>query len=646
MAPAKVQQLELGVHVTGMQLVPRIGLARLAALRERERFFRLVWGIARWLTLALVLLVLSTFIDWRIDRARETPHWLRIGLSLLQGGALLGAAWIWVIRPFVVGPSLIKLARRVEEGIPEFGHRLVTSIQLTDTSADTRGMSSELIESLTRESETISEKHHFTRFADSKKFYKALKLSAIPVALLGLMLLFYGQSLLSILVQRQLFASVDIPRSHMLENKTPELWPSGDEVQIEYLVTGRVRESDVGRVRLETTDGAFEEYPLEFLETVDDNQSRFGVEIPPSSENFRFRAWLRDGRTKEPSQIRFEPRPVVIRTDAWVQLLPFLSARPDGKPYEALQAQGEVSGLEGSTARIRIVTQKPIVRARLLLLSQDKRGSGEFVKETREMAIEAPFEVSGGEKQYPAEGTFTIASNLVAYRVDVIDHNGFHNLIPPRRGIKIIPDEPPLVRLLPERYGEAGMKVSDEDIIEGLPIPLGGQIPIAYTARSIQGLKSAQLRYRINESGPWHVLPLKVIDASEKSGPFDMARGTFAKADEFQQVEFHIVPSPDRDTTPDYLTGGGHFDFQTAELTKVDEEGNSSKLAIGDRVEYFVEVFDRNPAPGRPPGRSESRVKEILSASDVLLRLDQTRQAESKIRDLEKKQRDLFGKQR
>ena len=93
---------------------------------------------------------------------------------------------------------------------------------------------------------------------------------------------------------------------------------------------------------------------------------------------------------------------------------------------------------------------------------------------------------------------------------------------------------------------------------------------------------------------------------------------------------------------PDYLTGGGRFDFQTAELTKLTEDGRLAKLEIGDRVEYFVEVFDRNPAPNRPPGRSESRIKEILSPGDVLLRLDQTRQAEGKIRDLEKKQRDVF----
>ena len=74
------------------------------------------------------------------------------------------------------------------------------------------------------------------------------------------------------------------------------------------------------------------------------------------------------------------------------------------------------------------------------------------------------------------------------------------------------------------------------------------------------------------------------------------------------------------------------------------EDGKLAKLEVGDRVEFYVEVYDRNPTPNRPAGRSESRIKEILTPAEVLSRLDQTRQAEGKIRDLEKKQRDVFGR--
>jgi hypothetical protein len=351
-----------------------------------------------------------------------------------------------------------------------------------------------------------------------------------------------------------------------------------------------------------------------------------------------------DGRTRTASDAKFVPRPVVTRTDAWVQSPRWLGSRPNGQPYESYQAQGEITGLANSVARLRVAVQKPISEAKVTLIARTEDGTAEFPKAVIPMFPGDEEASPTGEAEYPATVTFDLAPDLIAYQVDVKDVNGFANSTPPRRGIQIAPDDPPVVRLLPERYAEPGVKPSDEDIIEGLPIPLGGQIPIAYVCRSSQGVSRALLRYRVNERGPWVPLPLRTVDADEKTGPFDPTFGTFVNAVFGQQVEFHPVPSADRETTPDYLTGGGRFDFQTAELTKLTDGGSLAKLDIGDRVEFFVEVYDRNPAPDRVPGRSETRVKEILSPGEVLLRLDQTRQAESKLRELEKKQRDVFDR--
>src|SRR5262249_58568832 len=96
---------------------------------------------------------------------------------------------------------------------------------------------------------------------------------------------------------------------------------------------------------------------------------------------------------------------------------------------------------------------------------------------------------------------------------------GFPTPPPPRRGLQMPPEDPRVVRLLPERYAELGAKPSDEDIIEGLPVPIGGQIPIAYTCRSPQGVSRAQLRYRINERGAGGVLPLQPVGADQETGP-------------------------------------------------------------------------------------------------------------------------------
>ena len=256
-----------------------------------------------------------------------------------------------------------------------------------------------------------------------------------------------------------------------------------------------------------------------------------------------------DGRSKQASEVRFEPRPVITKTDAWVQLPKFLGSKPNGQPYETYQSQGEITGLANSQARVRIAVQKPITEAKVTLIARTRDGTGEFNKSTVSLFPAAEEVAPTGETEYPATGSFDLTPDLIAYSVDVKDANGFANSTPPRRGIQIAPDDPPVVRLLPERYAEPGSMASDEDIIEGLPVPIGGQIPIAFTCRSPQGVGRAVLRYRVNDRGPWVPLPLKVIDADPKWGPFDPNRGTFAMAVFGQQVEFHPVPSPDRDTT-------------------------------------------------------------------------------------------------
>ena len=64
--------------------IPRIGLAKLGRLRGYERLFHVAWGIVRWATLAAVLVAIATYIDWRVDKDRETPFALRAACCCLS----------------------------------------------------------------------------------------------------------------------------------------------------------------------------------------------------------------------------------------------------------------------------------------------------------------------------------------------------------------------------------------------------------------------------------------------------------------------------------------------------------------------------------------------------------------------------------
>src|SRR5947209_2402860 len=182
-----------------MQTIPHIGLSKLRSLRGRERLFHVAWGVARWLTLAVAVVLVCTFVDWRVDKDRETPMWLRTGLTVVEGGVLAVFGWFWLVRPWAKGPSIVGLARRVETGIPEFGHRLVTSIQLAGKKKVGIG-SPELTETVSRESEAIAKMHSFGQFADVRRLKWAGALIGVPAILAAVMLFFYGPTLLTVLL--------------------------------------------------------------------------------------------------------------------------------------------------------------------------------------------------------------------------------------------------------------------------------------------------------------------------------------------------------------------------------------------------------------------------------------------------------------
>ncbi|HEV3020905.1 MAG TPA: hypothetical protein VGX76_00500, partial [Pirellulales bacterium] len=232
------------------------------------------------------------------------------------------------------------------------------------------------------------------------------------------------------------------------------------------------------------------------------------------------------------------------------------------------------------------------------------------------------------------------------------DHNGFVNVPQPRRHVRLVPEEPPQVALLKEQFPPALVDVAaggtEDFVVDGLPLPQGGSIPIAFTASGPYGLGQARLLFRVlkktvsgnDEAGdePWLTLPLGETAASEQSGPFDPRVGAFAGSGPRDQIYFHAVAG----TLPlPRMLGGGRFDFKTTGIP--DGKGGLRTLRIGDQVEYCIEVSaDKDGKLGRPTARSESRVKTVVSFGDLERWLADNLQEARRLRELENKQRGLF----
>jgi hypothetical protein len=666
-------------------MIPTIILHQLARLRRRERLLAFAWGLAQWLTLIVLVLLLACSIDWLVDRRQETP-WLLRG-ALLVGQAMLwgAAAAFFIVAPQLRNLSNNRLALWVESRLPDFDHRLISAVQLNRQGADVAGMSPQLIATTTKEAEQRTNALDFVKLLNHRR----LRWSGMLLLATGLVLFFamlwVGPGTLRVLFARQLLADEAIPRNIQLESVTPVVWPSGEAVVLRFHVTRKPMLwgwPELGTVRIYPVGRGSEDYALSPGALSDSLEATFLATIPASSIDFTYRAWLGDGRTRDAGRVRFEPRPAVKKQDAWVLLPEYVGRRPDGKAYEQYQPRGEIVALFGSSARVSIETQKPITDATLELLGQPapevlarlpvnalvlpatpQAALVDLVPQLLALHNAEQISTAGSAAQNElgpelvrrrlpmkltddqhAEASFELRPTETAYRIVVHDHYQFANADPPRRGLALVHDEPPHVELLPEHFTSAvGQPLTAETEVEGKPIPMaagGGKIRIAYRAQDPYGLARAQLRYRIlrkedpDNPGPWSRLPLdeiKIEGDPANLGPFDPLQGVFRTSGLDDQIEFFAEPSRDPLQSPGRLEGGGRFDFQTGALG----------LRIGDQIEFFVEVADKNPDPERNLGRTDARRKIVVTAEELTQWLLHKAEHENRIRDLEKRQREV-----
>jgi hypothetical protein len=664
-------------------MLPAVISHKLARLRRRERLLELGWGLAQWLALSVGCFLWACSLDWLVDRNQETPWLLRVVLLLGHAVVAGGGAVVLVLLPQVRGWDLQRLALRVEQQVPELDHRLISAVQWHRPGADLAGMSLALVAVATAEAQQRLAPLEIEELADRRKLVWTGRLLAGTGMICLLALVVAGPARLWALAQRQFLADVPIPRSFTLVSVTPVVWPAGERVTLRFQVT---RTNDLwgwpsrGKVRLYSEEGQVEEYALLPAHFASERQAIFEAEVPPRRGDFWYQAWLGDGRLPRREQVRFEPAPAVVKQDAWVLLPEYVGLRPDGTRYEEYQARGEIAALLGSSARVEFQTQKPVTDAEVELLGRPAPallawlplrgvvapGMPETIlcdllacqaswNLTQSIAVlDATSQAELGPelvlRRVPAQvqgqqgkAAFDLRGSETSYRIVVRDQYGFRNSDPPKRGIALQRDEPPLVELLPEHLPLLpGEPPSPETEVEGKPIPLvpgGSKVRIAYRAQDAYGLRRARLRYRIvprddpDNPTPWMRLPLDEVQAGEDVGAFDPRQGAFLRSGLEDQIEFYAEPSPDPEKTWGRREGGGRFDFHVGALG----------LRLGDQIEFFVEVDDFQPDPEQSVGRSPIRRKAIVSPAELTRWLLDKAEHENRLRQLERRQRGVLG---
>lgn len=348
-------------------------LRQLKSWQAREWVYSASVAIAAVVLVAVGGVALACTVDNLLDLGSwdGTPFWVRLLMTVVLVGGTVAATY-FAIRS-VRAPSLVALAGRAESEFTEYDHRLVTALQLNRPDARTAGMSQQLITALTDEALDTTARRKLASLADPKRLLWA-GVMLLPVVLILLVAFGLFPQSTSALLQRQLLLNVDIPRNVSLENASVGPFPAGDPMQLRVKVTGPVKENSVGEVRVtpeggepkfhlvyhsdpagwkffHTTDSTAR-YPLRYAGPADGGGSVFVADLPPATEPFRFAAKIGDGRMKPEAELRYEPRPVVTKVDAWILAPAYVD--PDGKRrFETTAKQGKVvchPGLLGAGA--------------------------------------------------------------------------------------------------------------------------------------------------------------------------------------------------------------------------------------------------------------------------------------------------------
>ena len=296
------------------------------------------------------MLTLACLLDWVIDRRQETPLVLRQVL-------FFGQAVLWVLSGalLVLGPicrrlSNTRLALYVERKVPDLDHRLISAVQLNQPRADTRGMSPTLIGLVTREAENWVKALDCASLADHRRLSWAAAVVAPILVVAGVCFLLWPDTVQA-LVARQFLQDCDIPRSVYLESVDPDrIGIAGQEVVLTFHAFGsRLSEDLQGELRIDPEGQPSVQFPLVFKEMTASNEALFEATVPPSVVDYAYRAWLADGRLRQPAHVHIESYPVVVEQQAWVRLPSWCGKRPDGQPFEMEQPRGDIFALPGST---------------------------------------------------------------------------------------------------------------------------------------------------------------------------------------------------------------------------------------------------------------------------------------------------------
>lgn len=571
-------------------------LERLDRLAGQIRNLAALTGMARLLACWLPILVLLASADWGWDLLEEVPRWGRILITATAWGSFAALA-LRFLPSAAIRPSSATVATLVERQWPEFEFRLVTSAQVEDGQSFARQVAGEAAR--------MGMGQDWSRVLDARPLRAALAALLPAAGAVGLFWILQPDTAFALASRLTRLSDETIPRATVMGGEAVIHAPQGEAVQVVFTWMGRPPAN--GLLRWRGTDGQRLEIPMEVSE------GQLVANLPAEAGDGTMRAWAGDGR-HGPSRLQRQMRPVPVLGSARALLPAWRGTTPSGDRFAAELADGEAEALPGSEIEIAFDAGTPLADCQATVIPHGDSA--------RPRVARGKVDGAGGTVR------FMLAGGDSRYEIQAVSLEGLLARPALTRRCRPLPEDPPQVAWLAEHV--PGANAEDDEDIDGLPVVIGTQFRVAYRTASPAGVARAEFHYRIQNKTDWRMIKLAETTAKPEWGGFDVRRGLFSRQ-RGQIFDFYAPPSPEPEKIPGRSDAWGRFDFHIEGLPE---------LRLADRIEYKVVAHDLRPRP--LTGESETRIKEVVGADELLAWLRRREREQEKLRQLRLDQLGVF----
>ncbi len=455
--------MDATLNATVKQRFEHSVLTRLRRLRRRMRFYLLVEGLTAISAFLLIVVPLTLLIDHTFHLSRDMR-----GLQ----GLLCLISLLVIIHRTLLGPLRVPISYRhlallLERAHPSLCSRLISAVDFVQSpgvSPRSAAMMETVIRQATESAATLS----FDRLLAHRRACRRGAMILVSAATLVALPLI-AQTTMRLWFQRNvLLMNVDWPRQNRLIVEDLRdgrlLAARGDDVLVAAVVDTGYEPPRQVYIHYQSASGV---QGREQMPAIHGQNVRFTHTFTAINESLRCRIAGGDADTGW-FQIEVIERPRIMDVTIGIEPPPYTNA----PAYNLRPGQTVAEALKGSTIRLHIRTNKPVIEAKLF------RGIDE--QETEILSVN-PLT----DEEFIAEDCPPASATYYFRLVDRFGFNNFSERTPPvPMSIRLVVDQPPIVKM---RIRNVGDMLTTEAVL-----------PVELDFSDVYGLASAEVVHQLS----------------------------------------------------------------------------------------------------------------------------------------------------